>query len=440
MAVLLFTSLTGSNIQQGVEILDQQRDVKAMSLELYGLDDRLVDFYEKPMPLPNDIRRSLRVWTPVQLMTRYKRVNRRLVGELKRNKAFQRLHGKEGVTIAFDMTEVDYFGEGDEYTMFTKGRSAAQRCHTYLSLQIVCPGFRVTLDMEPVYRKEIPDFRHKKGTGGEKGTKVKMRANPLHQPLGKQMRRMLSRWRKFGLKFKYIYLDRGFYQIEVLRELRKFHGIADSIFTLNDLEPEPEPELVMENEDDKDIEQGRSPGSTASINGSINGLSMMPVIRNPRIKDVIGEWYEKYGFKAGYMPIVMGKGKNEQEYQLIFSPLEKQDRERLKQKKKDVGVHEQFLYFCLLEAPVSLGIGDNAEEVFEYLSYEYRKRWGIETGYRVVKQIWGWTTSQDYTLRVWLAWNSVILYNLWVMENLKLLQEEGIPQGYLRDISVVTCL
>jgi hypothetical protein len=33
-------------------------------------------------------------------------------------------------------------------------------------------------------------------------------------------------------------------------------------------------------------------------------------------------------------------------------------------------------------------------------------------------------------MRVWLAWNSVILYNLWVLMNLEMLEEKGIPQDY----------
>ena len=108
------------------------------------------------------------------------------------------MHSKKGITTAFDITEVGYYDPDDEFTMRSKGRTAAKRCNAYLSLQIVCPGFRLILDVKPIFQKP--------------------------KSLGKLIADMLKRMRKLGLKFQYIYLDRGFHQIEVLRELREHHS------------------------------------------------------------------------------------------------------------------------------------------------------------------------------------------------------------------------
>lgn len=48
----------------------------------------------------------------------------------------------------------------------------------------------------------------------------------------------------------------------------------------------------------------------------------------------------------------------------------------------------------------------------------YRKRWGIETGYRVKKNIRGKTTSQEYVIRYFYFALSVLLQNIWVLANL----------------------
>ncbi len=51
----------------------------------------------------------------------------------------------------------------------------------------------------------------------------------------------------------------------------------------------------------------------------------------------------------------------------------------------------------------------------------YRKRWGIETGYRVKEQVRGKTCSQQYPVRLLFQLLSVLLYNLWHLCNLLLI-------------------
>lgn len=47
----------------------------------------------------------------------------------------------------------------------------------------------------------------------------------------------------------------------------------------------------------------------------------------------------------------------------------------------------------------------------------YRKRWGIETGYRVADEFYAWTTSVRFSTRTFLALLSFIMQDLWTLYN-----------------------
>lgn len=361
MLVMLITTVTATSFQEAVRIL---------SLDLQKFADqspaRYIKTYLPIIPHPNKIRQTLKLWTPMQINARYRYITYQMVRKLKKSKFFLNTHGKrgkKGVAVAFDLTEKGYYGKQDQYTTYTKGRSPAKLCHSYLTFQIVCPGLRLIIDVEPIYQ-------HGK-------------------PLDKLMKLMITRMRRrTGLKINTIYLDRGFYQIEVLRYL-KHH------FT---------------------------------------GKSLMPVIRNSRIKTAIRQWHLENGYKAGTLQMQIGPESNPQHYILIFAPLSKEERARWRKKPKadPDAIHNDFLYFCLQEPPKDLQQhGFSFEEIFEILSHQYRQRWSIETGNRVFKNVWAMTTSLSYNLRYWLMWNAVLIYNLWVMENLQLLDEDNnLPAEY----------
>jgi hypothetical protein len=55
------------------------------------------------------------------------------------------------------------------------------------------------------------------------------------------------------------------------------------------------------------------------------------------------------------------------------------------------------------------------------LAESYRKRWGIETGYRVKEEVRGKTCSPNYAVRLLFQMLSILLYNLWHLCNLILI-------------------
>lgn len=57
---------------------------------------------------------------------------------------------------------------------------------------------------------------------------------------------------------------------------------------------------------------------------------------------------------------------------------------------------------------------------YDLLPEEYRKRWGIETGFRVQDNVQAKTTSKNFTVRVVYVMLSTILYNIWIYANVAL--------------------
>lgn len=48
----------------------------------------------------------------------------------------------------------------------------------------------------------------------------------------------------------------------------------------------------------------------------------------------------------------------------------------------------------------------------------YRKRWGIETGYRMIRKFLARTTSKRYNVRLLYFYLAIVLYNIWVLVNI----------------------
>ena len=48
----------------------------------------------------------------------------------------------------------------------------------------------------------------------------------------------------------------------------------------------------------------------------------------------------------------------------------------------------------------------------------YRKRWGIETGYRMIRKFLARTTSKRHSIRLLYFYLAILLYNMWVLMNI----------------------
>ena len=80
-------------------------------------------------------------------------------------------------------------------------------------------------------------------------------------------------------------------------------------------------------------------------------------------------------------------------------------------KKKKLTVFDLYFGFAT-NLPRSMAI-----KLPSFIPEEYRRRWGIETGYRVQDNAQAKTTSTNYNLRLIYQMTSVLLYNVWHFAN-----------------------
>lgn len=83
-------------------------------------------------------------------------------------------------------------------------------------------------------------------------------------------------------------------------------------------------------------------------------------------------------------------------------------------------VHKRYVAFA-----TNMPYGE-ALAVFSLLPDEYRKRWGIESGFRIQDNVQAKTTSTDYTVRTVYLMLSIFLYNVWMLANVVLSDSLGI--------------
>jgi len=361
LAILFAATVSGTSIQAATEHLGEMQSQLDHSMK------DIMDVMEPKMerlPNPNYVRRSLKLWEPRQIRARFRQILKDQIKEMKHSKLIELIHGKfgdKGLSAAFDLTEVKYYGQDAENAKFintSTKKGGSKYCYLYLTLQLICPGFRLIIDAEPIYEDS--------------------------EPIGKIMTSMLKRARRANLKIKKLYVDRGFYQAEVLQ----------------------------------------------TFNDELSRRLLMPAKRTPMVKKTIRSWYKKNGYTEGTKTVKIKSKKtgHEQKYVLVFKPKSEGERRKLREKQKreenDVNldqIDQDFIYFCLLDPARK---GKTMAEVFDQVALEYSRRWGIETGYRVSKQVWAWTTSQSFNLRYWLMWTSIVVFNLWILENLKLHDHE----------------
>ncbi|MEA2054281.1 MAG: hypothetical protein U9O96_04080, partial [Candidatus Thermoplasmatota archaeon] len=62
----------------------------------------------------------------------------------------------------------------------------------------------------------------------------------------------------------------------------------------------------------------------------------------------------------------------------------------------------------------------------------YKKRWGIETGYRCINDFNGQTHSLYDSIRLFLYLQAILLYNLWIQINLQF-KDDPDRKKYFRD-------
>jgi putative transposase len=106
----------------------------------------------------------------------------------------------------------------------------------------------------------------------------------------------------------------------------------------------------------------------------------------------------------------LGEDEKSARFNLAIYPVSKERLKNRNRKKKALSLHD--LYFAF-----ATNLPKSVAESVSYIPQEYRRRWGIETGYRVMGMVKAKTTSKNYVLRLTYRLAAVFMYNVWQYGN-----------------------
>jgi hypothetical protein len=130
---------------------------------------------------------------------------------------------------------------------------------------------------------------------------------------------------------------------------------------------------------------------------------LTPAVKHQSVKDAI-EAYDKGLICAVTNHVINGAKKNKAKCRLYI------------RMKKDALPTDPVInrYIAFL---TNLSI-EKVIFAYEWLPEEYRKRWGIENGFKLQDDVQAKTTSDNFSIRVVYTMLSTILYNIWVLANI----------------------
>lgn len=133
---------------------------------------------------------------------------------------------------------------------------------------------------------------------------------------------------------------------------------------------------------------------------------IIPAVKNDKVKEAMLNFDKKEPAKR----FTLGDQKKSVSFNLVIYP---RPPEQLPKVKK-LSVYDLYFGFAtnLLRSLAS--------ELPMFIPSEYRRRWGIETGFRVQDNVQAKTTSRKYVVRLLYHLTSVVLYNVWNYANLLL--------------------
>lgn len=199
----------------------------------------------------------------------------------------------------------------------------------------------------------------------EQGRRITIFEIPVHQldDHALVVEKLIGAAKQRGIRIRILLIDRGFYTVDVMNKLDEL-GVT----------------------------------------------CLMPAIKNERIKRAIEEHHD------GLIPsMVKFSIRNAFERQAFFGLMIYPKRGA----KETDPVHERYIVFA-----TNMRYRE-AFRLFSQIPDEYRRRWGIETGYRVQNQVKAKTTSKNFTVRLVYQMLSVIVYNVWQLANILLVIELG---------------
>lgn len=135
---------------------------------------------------------------------------------------------------------------------------------------------------------------------------------------------------------------------------------------------------------------------------------VMPVVKYQTVKEAISAHHDSTA--ACVVRFTLGEDEKAAHFNLAVYPVPKERLKNRSKRKKELSLHDLYFAFAT-NLPRSVAASPS------YIPQEYRRRWGIETGYRVQGMVKAKTTSKNYVLRLTYRLAAVFVYNIWQYGN-----------------------
>jgi putative transposase len=152
---------------------------------------------------------------------------------------------------------------------------------------------------------------------------------------------------------------------------------------------------------------------------------IIPAVKNNTIKEAMQNYEEVQPTKR----FTLGNNKNNVTFNLY---LYKRPADLLSKEKKKLTVSDLYFGFAT-NLPQS-----HAAKLPMFIPTEYRRRWGIETGYRVQDNAQAKTTSVNYALRLLYQMVCVLFFNVWHYANFLLCK--AFKRPFVGPVLLLSCL
>jgi hypothetical protein len=135
---------------------------------------------------------------------------------------------------------------------------------------------------------------------------------------------------------------------------------------------------------------------------------VMPAVKYETVKQAIAVHHNSNA--ACVVRFTLGEDEKSARFNLAIYPVPKERLKNRSRRKKQLSL--QDLYFAF-----ATNLPRSVAKSVSYIPQEYRRRWGIETGYRVMGMVKAKTTSKNYVLRLTYRLAAVFVYNVWQYGN-----------------------
>ena len=128
---------------------------------------------------------------------------------------------------------------------------------------------------------------------------------------------------------------------------------------------------------------------------------LMPARKNSTVKRII-EQYHRGEIGCVYKYVMNNAFGNSARFNLVLTRSNRYNDE-------SADIYDKYLVFA-----TNLDVKYALNQISR-IPQEYKKRWGIETGYRQIKQIRPRTTSRNHLIRILLFYVSLFMHNMWTI-------------------------